>query len=190
MCMQVICICISRKGYALVYRFFLQIRTSGCMLSYSVLYLGRTGSEYRPWRTLSLLSFFFPVVTRIISRLTPQEFIDVSFNPSLTVMLTSEATNVWNQHNETNVMHFSFNLLRIKGLYMFRTLPAQPQESLHRRHSVPCAYVCNCATTNWHYTHAIYQMPFLKRLLEDEQVMLETCRGLRFSVNWMKNASR
>jgi hypothetical protein len=30
----------------------------------------------------------------------------------------------------TNVMHFLFNLLRIKGLYMFRTLPAQPQEAL------------------------------------------------------------
>jgi hypothetical protein len=41
------------------------------------------------------------------------------------------------QYNETNVMHFSFNLLRTKGLYMF-----------------------------------------------------ETCRGLWFSINWMKSASR
>jgi hypothetical protein len=32
------------------------------------------------------------------------------------------------QYNETNVMHFSFSLLRIKGLYMFRALLAHPQE--------------------------------------------------------------
>jgi hypothetical protein len=31
-----------------------------------------------------------------------------------------------NQYNETNVMHFSFNLLKIKGLYMFRALLAHP----------------------------------------------------------------
>jgi hypothetical protein len=35
------------------------------------------------------------------------------------------------QHNETNVMHFSFNLLRIKGFYLFRALPAHLQEVLH-----------------------------------------------------------
>jgi hypothetical protein len=38
------------------------------------------------------------------------------------------------QYNETNVMHFSFNLLRIKGLCMFRALLAHPQEALHIRH--------------------------------------------------------
>jgi hypothetical protein len=32
------------------------------------------------------------------------------------------------QYSETNVMHFLFNLLRIKGLYMFRALFADPQE--------------------------------------------------------------
>jgi hypothetical protein len=42
------------------------------------------------------------------------------------------------QYSETNVMHFLFNLLRIKGLYMF--------------HSNPGA-------ANWHNTQAIYQMP-------------------------------
>jgi hypothetical protein len=41
-----------------------------------------------------------------------------------------------NQYNETNVMQFSFNLLRIKGLYMLRTLLAYPQEALHKRHLV------------------------------------------------------
>jgi hypothetical protein len=38
------------------------------------------------------------------------------------------------QYNETNVMHISFSLLRIKGLYMFRALLAYPQEALHNRH--------------------------------------------------------
>jgi hypothetical protein len=40
------------------------------------------------------------------------------------------------QYNETNVMHFSFSLLRIKGLYMFRELLPHPQEVLHKRHFV------------------------------------------------------
>jgi hypothetical protein len=33
------------------------------------------------------------------------------------------------QFNETKVMHFSFNLLRIKGLYMFRLLLDHPQDA-------------------------------------------------------------
>jgi hypothetical protein len=35
------------------------------------------------------------------------------------------------QYSKTNVMHFSFNLIRIKDLYMFRGLFAHPQEALH-----------------------------------------------------------
>src|SRR5215510_6150607 len=42
------------------------------------------------------------------------------------------------QYNETNVIHFSFNLLRMKGLYMFRASLAHPQEVLHKRHLVYC----------------------------------------------------
>jgi hypothetical protein len=30
-------------------------------------------------------------------------------------------------------MHFLFNLLRIKGFYMFRALLAHPQQALHKR---------------------------------------------------------
>jgi hypothetical protein len=37
-----------------------------------------------------------------------------------------------NRYNETYVMHFSFSLLRIKDLYMFRVLRAQPQEALYK----------------------------------------------------------
>jgi hypothetical protein len=40
------------------------------------------------------------------------------------------------QYSETNVMHFLFSLLRIKGLYMFRELHSHPQEALKKRHLV------------------------------------------------------
>jgi hypothetical protein len=54
------------------------------------------------------------------------------------------------QYSETNVMHFLFSLLRIKGLYMFRALLVHPQEALHKRHSICCVSVmsvgCNHMT--------------------------------------------
>jgi hypothetical protein len=52
------------------------------------------------------------------------------------------------QYTETNVMHFSFNLLRIKGLYMFRALLAHPQEALHKWHLVYCVRIMSvgCGT--------------------------------------------
>jgi hypothetical protein len=45
------------------------------------------------------------------------------------------------QYSETNVMHFLFNLLKIKGLYMSRALLARPQEVLHKWHLVYCVRV-------------------------------------------------
>jgi hypothetical protein len=45
---------------------------------------------------------------------------------------------VLHQYNETNMMHLSFNLLRIKGLYMFQALLTYPQEALHKRHLLYC----------------------------------------------------
>jgi hypothetical protein len=85
------------------------------------------------------------------------------------------------QYSETNVMYFLFSLLRIKGLYMFRTLLVHPQEALHRQHLVYCVRVMSVGSyqvwsgtgvgdtsstpTNWHDTHAIYQVPFVKNLL-------------------------
>jgi hypothetical protein len=51
-----------------------------------------------------------------------------------------EGTYCQYQYSETDVMHFLFNLLRIKGLYMFRALFAHPQEVLHKRHLVYCVY--------------------------------------------------
>jgi hypothetical protein len=75
--------------------------------------------------------------------------------------------------------HFLFNLLRIKSLYMFRTLLAHPQDALHKRHFVYCVRMSDgCA-------RIVVSVP-----PEDEQVMLETCRGTWFSINWMKSVSR
>jgi hypothetical protein len=65
------------------------------------------------------------------------------------------------QYSENNVIHFLFNLLRIKGLYMFRALLAHPQEVLHKRHLVYCVRVISVVCA---------EHP------EDEQVVLETCR--------------
>jgi hypothetical protein len=75
------------------------------------------------------------------------------------------------QYSETNVMHFLFNLLRIKGLYMFRALLTYPQEALHKRHLVYCVCVMSVGCT-WIglELRACLAPP------EDEQVMLETCR--------------
>jgi hypothetical protein len=80
------------------------------------------------------------------------------------------------QFNETTVMHFSFSLLRNKGLYVFRALLAHPQETLHKRHLV--------------YYVRIVSLDCDTFAPEDEQVMLETCGGPWFSINWMKIASR
>jgi aspartate/tyrosine/aromatic aminotransferase len=58
--------------------------------------------------------------------------------------------SVVHQYSETNVKHFLFNLLRIKGLYMFRALVAHPQEALHKRHLVYCVRVMSvCCYKNW-----------------------------------------
>jgi hypothetical protein len=57
------------------------------------------------------------------------------------------------QYSKTNVMHFLTNLLKIKGLYMFRAW------------YIKCV-ICQLAAVNWHNTHAIYQVSFVKRLLK------------------------
>jgi hypothetical protein len=51
------------------------------------------------------------------------------------------------QYSETNVMHILFNLLRIKGLYMFRALLAHPQEALRKRHLAYCVRVMSVGCT-------------------------------------------
>jgi hypothetical protein len=103
------------------------------------------------------------------------------------------------QYNETNVMQFLFNLLRIKSLYMFRALLAHPQEALQKRHLVYCVCMSvGCATIAVKLQSCHSQLTLYARNIpsavfeappEDEQLMLETCRGSWFSINWMKIAS-
>jgi hypothetical protein len=50
------------------------------------------------------------------------------------------------QVSET-MMHFLFNLLRIKGLYMFQALLAHLQELLNKQHLVYCAHVKSVGCT-------------------------------------------
>jgi hypothetical protein len=57
------------------------------------------------------------------------------------LLLVLRETFTSSRYNETNVMHFLFNLLIIKGLYMFRALLAHPQEALHKRHLAYCVRV-------------------------------------------------
>jgi hypothetical protein len=57
------------------------------------------------------------------------------------------------QYSETNVMHFLFNLLRIKGLYMFRALLAHPQEELHELHLVYCVRVISVGCTRFEHSN-------------------------------------
>jgi hypothetical protein len=58
------------------------------------------------------------------------------------------------QDSETNVMHFLFNLLRIKGLYMFRALLVHPQEALHKLHLVYCVRVMSVGCSLRHQFHS------------------------------------
>jgi hypothetical protein len=46
------------------------------------------------------------------------------------------------------VIYFTFNLLRIKGLYMFLPLLGHSQEVLHKRHLIYCVRIMSvgCAT--------------------------------------------
>jgi hypothetical protein len=54
-----------------------------------------------------------------------------------------------NQYSETNVMHFLFNVLRNKGLYMFRALLVHSQEALYKRHLVHCVRVMSVGCTRF-----------------------------------------
>jgi hypothetical protein len=68
-------------------------------------------------------------------------------------------------------MRFLFNLVRIKGLYVYRALLAHPQEELNKRY-IACVlclltapgldqFHSNPGAANWHNTHAIYQVLFV-----------------------------
>jgi hypothetical protein len=103
------------------------------------------------------------------------------------------------QYSETNTMHFSFNWLRIKGLYMFQALLAHRQEVLRKRNLVYCVRITlvGCSMVAVSLQTCYSQLTYTRNIPnaicttppEDEQVMLKTCRGLWFSINWMKSSS-
>jgi hypothetical protein len=109
-------------------------------------------------------------------------------------------------YHETNVMHFSFNLLRIKCLYMFRWILTHPREAHHKQHLVYCVRMSvSCGkvpllilrrrfTNDIWYIACVYarNIPYAVCVTPpaDEQVFLETYRGPWFSINSMKSASR
>jgi hypothetical protein len=66
------------------------------------------------------------------------------------------------QYSETNVMHFLFNLLRIKGFYMFRALLAHPQEVLNKRYLVYCLRVMSVGCTILVQPRAVTEPTFTK----------------------------
>jgi hypothetical protein len=72
--------------------------------------------------------------------------------------------NSWfvHRYSETNVMHFLFSLLRIKGLYMFRALLAHFQEVLHKHQLVYCVHVTSVGCTR---IRVVYCMLLVERLL-------------------------
>jgi hypothetical protein len=80
-------------------------------------------------------------------------------------------------------MHILFNLLRIKGLYMFRALLAHPQEALYKRHLVYCVRVMSVGNTRigveLKLTYQARNIPsgVCAEPPEDEQVILETYSG-------------
>jgi hypothetical protein len=54
----------------------------------------------------------------------------------------------FHQYGETNMMQFLFNLLRIKGLYMFQALLGHPQEVLQKWDLVYCVRVVSVGCTS------------------------------------------
>jgi hypothetical protein len=67
------------------------------------------------------------------------------------------------QYSETNVVHFSFNLLNIKGLDMFRASLAYPQEVITGgTWYIACELrTLAAAAANLHNSQAIYQVPLM-----------------------------
>jgi hypothetical protein len=92
------------------------------------------------------------------------------------LVANSSFNSMKHQYDKTNVMHFLFSLLRIKGLYMFRALLAHPQEALHNGTWYIAFVLCQLAATKVGVERNIPSV-VCGAPPEDEQVILETCRG-------------
>jgi hypothetical protein len=131
------------------------------------------------------------IVTPFIHKTMPSLWINGNYLQGVTCQKTRnflilhkarKSAETW--YSKTNVMHFLFSLLRIKGFYMVQALLAHLQEAIHKLHLVYCKRVMSVGCrrigmvqptdiTRTQYTKCIFKEP-----PEDEQVMLETCRGL------------
>jgi hypothetical protein len=92
-------------------------------------------------------------------RLTHQQGVMIDTGRSVVILNTvpplsttkATVTNILHvccsQYSETNVMQYFFNLLRTKGIYMYRALLAHPHEALHKRHLVRCLRVMSVGCT-------------------------------------------
>jgi hypothetical protein len=75
------------------------------------------------------------------------------------------------QYNETNMMHFWSNLLRIKASacfehYLLTLRRCCTNGVWYIAWYIGCGTIAVALQTpNWHYTHAMYQMLFVQRLL-------------------------
>jgi hypothetical protein len=95
-------------------------------------------------------------------------------------------------------MHFLFNLLRIKGIYMFRAVLAHPQEVLHKRQLVYWVRVVSWLHQDWsapQYTKCHCASPpedkqssFLVQPTDITRTQYTKCRLLSTSWGWASNA--
>jgi hypothetical protein len=77
-------------------------------------------------------------------------------------------------------MYFLFSLLRIKGLNMFRTLLAYPENVLAQMALDvlrAVSWLHQDGAADWHNMQAMYQVSFVPARPEDKQVIFETYRG-------------
>jgi hypothetical protein len=118
-----------------------QVHPAPLQLIYSEENMWMTGSDLGKFvkkiRTTCLM-FYWPCIT--VYQCSDWPCITVyqcSDWPCITVYQYSDwpCITVY-QCSETNVTHVLFNLLRIKGLYMFGALLAHPQEVFHKRYLV------------------------------------------------------
>jgi hypothetical protein len=91
------------------------------MASYSSFMLCITGSNLGPYS--NCVADIFHVFSRLF-----QEYFGM--------VLSNRPQYFISQYSETNLMHFLFSLLRIKGLFMLRALLAHLQEAIYKRHLV------------------------------------------------------
>jgi hypothetical protein len=71
------------------------------------------------------------------------------------------------QYDETNVMQFSFNLFENQGLLHVSSITCSSSggSSQTARGVLRACYVSWLCHAIWHYTHAMYHVPFEERLL-------------------------